>query len=276
MRLSDLTGQDLSVRVLGTHIEKDRLAHTYLLTGGGLDAQKKLVSAFAADLFTQTGETAPEIIQKKLNEGNHPDFKWMGEDESQKNLKIDQVRDMIGWSMMRPYEAAWKIFAVASAERLTVDAQNALLKTLEEPPAKTVYFMLVENRANLLDTIRSRAFELRLNPPAEAVETKAEDIEVPEGFGRKKWEDFFEEYQGLSKQELQVFLESLAAYFRHLMRSSSYRQEMFDAWLAVQDSLYESQAALDSNANQKLVMTRLAVKFKKHLPSPQRLEPCGR
>lgn len=276
MQLSELTGQDLPVRVLETHIQKERLAHTYLLTGGGLEMQKQLVSAFAADLFAENESGARGVIEKKLAEGNHPDFKWMGEDESEKNLKIEQVRDMISWSVMRPYEAAWKIFAVCSAERLTVQAQNALLKTLEEPPAKTIYFLLVENRANLLDTIRSRAFELRLNPPAGSAEKSLQEVEVPEGFGRKKWEDFFEEYQGLGKQELQVFLDSLAAYFRQLMLGSPYRADFFNAWLAIEDSLYESQAALDSNANQKLVMTRLAVKFKKHLPSPQWLEPCGR
>lgn len=274
MLLLDVQTQELPAKILQTHIEKSRLAHTYLLTGGGTEEQVRLAAAFAVSLFAGDADSSQPLIQKKIDEKNHPDLKWMGEDLTEKNLKIEEVRDMIAWSVMRPFEASWKVFVICAAERLTVQAQNALLKTLEEPPAHTVYMLLVESKANLLDTIRSRAFELRLNP-ADDVSQSTGEVEVPEGFGQKKWADFFEDYQGLNKPELHEFLDALIAYFRYLSSASAYRADVFHAWLQIIDCLCESKGALQSNANQKLVMTRLAVKFKQLLPHPQWLEPVG-
>lgn len=268
MSLDEQEGQSFSVKVLKTHIEKNRLAHTYLFTSADSETKKELVTNFIVSVLVSSKDSDAQNIEKKVRERNHPDVYWLGEDESVRILKIDQVRDLVSWVTLKPYESESKIVVIMSADRLNVQAQNALLKTLEEPPAGTVFCLLVENRSNLLDTIRSRSFELRIQPKRQKI--TEDDLMIPEGFGQERWEDFFEKHQGLPKPELFSFLDLLMNYFHYLLQESS-KVEYFQAWLSTLDALYETKDALDSNVNQKLALTRLAICFKKALPNPKML-----
>jgi hypothetical protein len=269
MSLSEQEGQAFAVKILKTHIQKNRLAHTYLFTSGDLETKKEIVTNFMVSVLASSQGSDLQNIEKKVRDRNHPDVNWLGEDETVRILKIDQVRDLIAWSTLKPYESDWKLVAIISADRLNTQAQNALLKTLEEPPAKTIYCLLVENRSNLLDTIRSRSFELRIQPKSDS-KVSAESLMIPDGFGQKRWEDFFEQNQSLAKPELFSFLDFLMEYFHFLLQTNS-KPEYFQAWLDTLDALYETKDALDSNVNQKLALTRLAICFKKALPNPKML-----
>ena len=270
---AELDTQEFALHILRTHLQQDRLAHTYLFSGGGRLAQEALALVFAAMVNTadQGEESAKASILRRIQEGNHPDVHWLGKDEKERSIKIDQVRQMIGWTNLKPYEGLWKVFVIAGADRLTVDAQNALLKTLEEPPGRSLFCLLVDNKDPLLDTIRSRAFEVRLKPLP--LSESSED-EVPESFGKKRWEDFFEEYQTAPKDELNRLLDQLMARFSELLRQASLKGEtrFCDAWLKTIDLLYETKDALEANINQKLALTRLAVQMKRVLPNPQMLK----
>jgi DNA polymerase-3 subunit delta' len=96
--------------------------------------------------------------------GAHPDIRvvdtefqaaLLGEDESA-NLKIDTMRELTRWSQQKPMLAPWKVFIVRDAEALMPQAQNALLKTLEEPPPGTLVILTVSKKTSLLATILSR------------------------------------------------------------------------------------------------------------------------
>ncbi|HAT71552.1 MAG TPA: hypothetical protein DCS63_01900 [Elusimicrobia bacterium] len=97
--------------------------------------------------------------------GAHPDIRivdtafqaaLLDEDESA-NLKIDTMRELTRWAQQKPMLSAWKIFIVRDAEALMPAAQNALLKTLEEPPPGTVIILTVSKKTSLLSTILSRS-----------------------------------------------------------------------------------------------------------------------
>ena len=268
--------QEFALRVLDTHRLKNRLATTYLLTGGSTASQEAVAMAFASALAAGPAARMGDMetqTAKRVLERNHPDVLWFGDDEKVRSLKISEVREIIHWSGMKPYESKWKICLMKDAERLTVEAQNALLKTLEEPPAQTIFCLLTENTDNLLDTIRSRSFRIRLAPelppPAQA----------PEGLGQKKWEDLLEEYQGAARHETAAFLDQLMAYFRDLIRSDAAQpvaSEHRPAWMKAMDLVYETRDALEANANQKLALTRLAMRLKRVFPSAQMLKtPSG-
>lgn len=104
--------------------------------------------------------------------GAHPDIRivdtemqaaLLDEDESA-NLKIDTLREMTRWAQQKPMLSAWKVFIVRDAEAMVTGAQNAILKTLEEPPPGTVVILTVSRKTSLLSTILSRSCMIEFGP----------------------------------------------------------------------------------------------------------------
>lgn len=107
-------------------------------------------------------ETAEDIIIKCLNIPTfkpHPDFLFI---EGENSIKIEQVKELIGFLMLKPYSAPNKIILIKEADKLTIPAQNALLKTLEEPPANSIIILTAPKTESLLATIVSRCQIIRL------------------------------------------------------------------------------------------------------------------
>jgi hypothetical protein len=136
------------------------------------------------------------------------------------------------------------------------------LKTLEEPPEKTIFILLVENRANLLETIQSRAFEIRLRPLDQGQALHEGLQEIQNDLKGKRWEDFFEEYASSSRIELGEVFDHLMVHFRNQLKeqTSSARN------LKAIDLLLESKEALEANGNQKLILSRLSMQLKQTVP----------
>ncbi|MDD5218921.1 MAG: DNA polymerase III subunit delta, partial [Candidatus Omnitrophica bacterium] len=160
--------------ILKTHVETGRLAATYILSGDVQSGKEEMAQALACALNCEEKKSfescACASCMKILN-GNHPDVRWLGKaEERARSIKIEEVRDMLNWVYLKPYEGEWKVFIVTEADRLTLEAANALLKTLEEPPARTIFCLLVENRSNLLETIQSRSFKLKLRANSNIIE----------------------------------------------------------------------------------------------------------
>ncbi len=277
MSFGDLQGQDEAIRILRMHVEKKRLAHTYLFTGGTQEIQESLASGFACalnDPLAWEGSSGDTPISKRILDRNHPDVKWVGEDPKARSIKIDEVREVLAACALSPFEAKWKVFIICRAERMTVDSQNLLLKTLEEPPAHSAFCLLVDSKDALLETIRSRSFEIRLKPGADRMQAPLSELK-PSGLGEKRWDDFFEEYQGTAKDQLFQLFDTLLFYFRKLLVETAGRPESAayqSAWLEAIDIIYETKDALDSNVNQKLALTRLAMRLKRTLPNPDMLK----
>lgn len=276
MSFANVFGQDEAVRILQKHVENQRLAHTYLFTGGTAASQDAMAMSFACALNDPEAkpDTTLTPISKRIREKNYPDVRWVGEDPKARSIKIDEIREILGFAAMSPFEAKWKVFIVCRAERMTMEAQNVLLKTLEEPPAHSIFCLLVDSKDALLDTIRSRSFEIRLRPGLDPLQGSLDHLR-PQGLGEYRWEDFFEEYAAVSKDQLVKMLDQLMFYFRRLLVESSGRADgafYEKAWLEAMDLIYETKDALDANVNQKLALTRLAVRLKRALPSPDMLK----
>jgi len=91
----------------------------------------------------------------------HPDFNYIAKPPGRTDVLIEQVRDLISQLGIRPSRGARRIAIIDDAETLNIPAQNALLKTLEEPPGQTIIFMITSSERALLDTIRSRMRPVR-------------------------------------------------------------------------------------------------------------------
>ena len=129
--------------------------------------KKSLANAFALALLCEKGQADPCRqchACKQVMSGNHPDLIYVTH-EKPASIGVDDVRRQINDTIqVKPYSSAHKIYIVDEAEKMTVQAQNALLKTIEEPPAYAVILLLTTNAEAFLPTILSRCVQLKLKP----------------------------------------------------------------------------------------------------------------
>lgn len=164
-RLSELPiGEGLKSTFAGL-IKKDRLPHAILLDGGD-DVSRNSVSLFLAASFVCESESRPCGICpncSKTENGIHPDVVVSDPKElNEKTFKIALVRDIKSDAFILPNEAAKKVYILKQADKMNIQAQNALLKILEEPPAYVRFILECDSRAAMLDTIMSRVTAFNL------------------------------------------------------------------------------------------------------------------
>lgn len=162
--------------ILGNEMVKDhfkkaianhKISHAYILTGEAGMGRKSIANAFAMTLLCEKGGSEPCMSChscKQVMSGNHPDLIYVTH-EKPGSIGVDDVREQINYTIMiRPYSSYYKIYIVDEAEKMTVQAQNALLKTIEEPPSYAVIILITTNQEAFLPTILSRCVQMKLKP----------------------------------------------------------------------------------------------------------------
>ena len=129
--------------------------------------RKSLANAFAMTLLCEKGKSEPCMVChscKQVLAGSHPDLIYVTHAKPA-SIGVDDIREQINDTIMiRPYSSYYKIYIVDEAEKMTVQAQNALLKTIEEPPSYAVIILITTNQEAFLPTILSRCVQLKLKP----------------------------------------------------------------------------------------------------------------
>ena len=155
------------------------LTHAYLFHGPPGTGKRKAARAFAAALISE-GTTDPADVERRVLAGVHPDLTWV-EPRGAHDVLVDDVRtQVVRQAALRPFEADRRVFVIVEADRMNDEAQNALLKTLEEP-ASFAHLVLVSSApGRLLPTIVSRLQGIRFGPVpaariAELLEAEAVD-----------------------------------------------------------------------------------------------------
>jgi DNA polymerase-3 subunit delta' len=172
MSFADFPDQQQVVTLLQRSLERGRLGHAYLFTGHDLSQLSALALKLAATLNCQnpvrrTPDGPPIdacgecIICRKINGDGHPDVHRVRPESKSRVITIDQMRELMQEIHLKANEAEYKVAIVEAVDRLNVQAANAFLKTLEEPPAKCVFILLTTEPQRILETIISRC--LRLN-----------------------------------------------------------------------------------------------------------------
>jgi DNA polymerase-3 subunit delta' len=151
-----------------------RPAAAYLLVGPSGVGKRLVADALAAHLLceaaTEDGACGACRHCRRVIAGTHPDLLVVVRDDDRRDLRVDQVRELIQWFVLRPLMAARKVAIVDGAHDMNEAGQNALLKTLEEPPGDAVIILVADGLAQLLPTVRSRCRRVRFDPlPATAV-----------------------------------------------------------------------------------------------------------
>ena len=171
MAFKDFPDQEQGVHLLQRSLERGRLGHAYLFTGHELSELEAIAQTLARTLNCQNpvrGQNGIAIDScdqcvncRKIANGNHADVHWIRPESKSRTISVAQMRDLMHDIHLKPSEAEYKVAVVVAADRLNVQGANAFLKTLEEPPAKSVLILLTTEPQRLLETIVSRC--LRLN-----------------------------------------------------------------------------------------------------------------
>lgn len=181
----EIIGHEMIKEHFKKAIEYSRISHAYILSGEEGMGRKTLAKAFAMTLLCERSNIEPCMdchSCKQILSGNHPDVIWVSH-EKPASIGVDDIREQINDTVMiRPYSSNYKIYMVDEAEKMTVQAQNALLKTIEEPPAYAVIVLMTTNQEAFLPTILSRCIKLSLKPLKDHVvsEYLTETMEIPE------------------------------------------------------------------------------------------------
>ena len=161
----DVVGHKDIINYIRNAVTENKVSHAYILNGERGSGKKMLANLFATMLLCE--EQGPDPCNKchfchQAESGNHPDIIRVTH-EKPNTISVDDIRRQVNEDIqIKPYQGPYKIYIIAEADLMTVQAQNALLKTIEEPPAYAVIFLLTENAEALLPTITSRCVMLKL------------------------------------------------------------------------------------------------------------------
>lgn len=161
----DVIGHNDIIEYIQNAVSQDKVSHAYILNGERGSGKKMLADLFAMTLQCEEHTPSPcgECHScKQAKSGNHPDIIHV-KHEKPNTISVDDIRTQVNNDIViKPYSSPHKIYIIPEADLLSVQAQNALLKTIEEPPAYAVIFLLTENAESLLPTIMSRCVMLKL------------------------------------------------------------------------------------------------------------------
>ena len=163
-------------------IKTGKVSHAYLLSGEDGSGKMMIAKAVAKALLCEHKDGCGECAAcKQVDSLNHPDVIYITHEKYE--IRVDDIRKGINETIdIKPYSGDYKIYIIDDADRMNAGAQNALLKTLEEPPAYAVILLLANNASALLPTILSRCVMLSLKPVADdkVKQYLMEHVQVPD------------------------------------------------------------------------------------------------
>lgn len=158
-----IVGHEEIIRHMKNSIEMGKVSHSYIFAGEPGAGKKLLARTFAMTLQCEQGKTDPcqecDSCKRALSK-NHPDIIYVNH-EKPNTISVEDVRiQVVDDVVIKPYSGRYKIYIIPDAEKMTTQAQNAILKTIEEPPSYAIFLLLANNIEALLPTIQSRCVRL--------------------------------------------------------------------------------------------------------------------
>ena len=181
----DVVGHKDILKYISSAVENNRVSHAYILNGERGSGKKMLANLFAMTLLCETGDNEPCgkcHSCKQAESGNHPDIIRVTH-EKPNSISVDDIRTQVNNTVdIKPYQGPYKVYIIPQADMMTPQAQNAILKTIEEPPSYAVFLLLTENAETLLPTINSRCVMLKLRNIKDTLIRKylMENLEIPD------------------------------------------------------------------------------------------------
>ncbi len=181
----DIIGQEQIKEHLQNALSTGKISHAYIING-----EKSSGKEFIAKIFAMALQCEQEGVEpcnecrscKQTLSKNQPDIIYVSH-EKPNTISVDDIRAQVNNDVaIKPYSSKYKVYIINEAEKMTPQAQNAILKTLEEPPAYAVILLLVSNMNSLLPTILSRCVTLNMKPVKDELIRKflMEELQVPD------------------------------------------------------------------------------------------------
>lgn len=184
-RFTDIIGQEQIKEHLQNALSSKKISHAYIINGEKSSGKEYIARVFAMALQCEKGGIEPcqecHACKQALSD-NQPDIIFVGH-EKPNTISVDDIRLQVNNDVaIKPYSSPYKIYIVNEAEKMTQQAQNAILKTLEEPPEYAVILLLTTNVNALLPTILSRCVVLNMKPVADERVRKylMEELQTPD------------------------------------------------------------------------------------------------
>ena len=271
---------------LSSAVDSGTLSHAILLTGG-TEKERKELSLLLSQALLCENSPAPCLkcnICKKVKSGIHPDvIITEGEAGKQRSIKIDTIRDIRSRAYIMPNEAPFQIFIILEASGMGEEAQNALLKILEEPPATARFILASRSRDDFRQTILSRVTPFAISEDSGQAAGEKENSKAS-----KAAEDIFsalitkneakimlstgalekdkKNYKAALEKMILMFRNSIISKYRTDSEVSITEKKFADAFsekeiINMQNVLKTLLSDADKNANDNLLVTRLVIEL---------------
>ena len=163
MSFEQILGNEEVKKYLRKNLEQNNILHSYLFLGTEGIGKLLLAKEFAKYILCLNKETSNCICKSCIcyDGNNHPDFSIINEEGQ--TIKIEVIRPVVEKIIERPIISSKKVYIINDADKMTDEAQNCLLKTLEEPPEFITIILISSNENLLLNTIKSRCMKIKFN-----------------------------------------------------------------------------------------------------------------
>ncbi len=248
-------------------IKSGRIPHAFLIEGSSpekrLETAKYIAKSVVCVSRDKPCDNCPQC--KTVNIDSNPDVTFVVPEKDKKTVTVDQIRALRSETVVLPHAAERRVFIIKDALQLNEQGQNALLKTLEEPPETVVFVILVDSKASLLPTVVSRCSIFLLSDDS----PESDDIAVDSRefisllFDNKEYEMLLStrKYEN-DRTKAKAFLDAIKIECVRQLRSeetSKYRSKVLSRIYDEAEYLSES---LPANINLTLLFTAMVCKFK--------------
>lgn len=258
MSFKDFPTHELGITLLQRSLERSRIAHAYMFSGHDIDELETIARTLAKTLNcleplmrnnvpVDCCDTCAACV--KVEKMAHPDVYWVRPESRSRVIRIDQIRELMRELGLKPAQAQYKLGILVGADRLNVESANAFLKTLEEPPGKSVLILLTTDPQRVLDTIASRCIRLSFGagvrvPDAARVDWLAEfgacAVAARESlFGRYKLIGFVMGKLAKFRNEIEANLKELSPLAQY-DQSAELEPELREKWRKELDAAIEA------------------------------------
>lgn len=173
--LSAVCGNERVIEEIRQNLNSKQIRQAYMFTGQKGLGKKTLTKGFLLELFCKnrdkyTGDPCLKCPEcKKILSQNHPDVILIKQEKG-KSIGVDEIRVNVQDTVdIRPLDGNHKVYVILDAQLMTNQAQNALLKVLEEPPNYAIFILITDDETRILETVRSRVTKLQMKPLADSM-----------------------------------------------------------------------------------------------------------
>lgn len=261
MHFDNIIGHDLQKNLLRRAVAEERVSHSYLFYGMDGVGKRLVALGFAKILNCLTPASVRPVNSdkagcdcnscRKIDKGIHPDV-FVIEYKGLRDIKVDQIREDVEERLyFKPFEGRYKVAIVDEADRMSHSAQNAFLKTLEEPPGESIVILITSSPQSLLPTIRSRCQSLQFD--GIPIEFIVEELRTRRGISSEESTIIAFLSEGSLGRALKLDVEILSDRNELISRLSRVKTDFASSVLGVVESIL-SGSSNDDNERLKIYL----------------------